>query len=154
MCFPSCWVFNIRWCIGKGSDNTAADALSRRPMSELFSISSATPDWLLQVLDSYSRDEQAQKLLTALAVSPDTSGHYTLKTRLIRYKGRVWIGNDTSLQLQIMSAMYDSPIGGHSGFPVTYRWIKQLFYWSSMKNSIKDYVASCSICQQSKSDCS
>jgi transposase InsO family protein/ribosomal protein L21E len=136
----------------KGSDNTAADALSRRPTSELFSISSATPDWLLQVLDSYSRDEQAQKLLTALAVSPDTLGHYTLKTGLIRYKGRVWIGNDTSLQLQIMSAMHDSPIGGHSGFPVTYRRIKQLFYWSSMKNSIKDYVASCSICQQSKSD--
>jgi hypothetical protein len=105
----------------KGIDNGAADALSRRPSSELFSLSSATPQWMLQVMEGYTGDDQARKLLVALTVSPNDSGHYTLNSGIIRYKGRVWVGNNIHLQQQIMLALHDSPVGGHSGFPVTYR---------------------------------
>jgi transposase InsO family protein len=48
--------------------------------------------------------------------------------------------------------MHDSPMGGHSGFPVTYRRIKQLFAWKGMKTLVKTYVAQCVVCQQSKPD--
>ena len=51
-----------------------------------------------------------------------------------------------------MLALHDSPVGGHSGFPVTYRRIKQLFSWPSMKTIVKQYVSSCSTCQQAKPD--
>jgi hypothetical protein len=43
-------------------------------------------------------------------------------------------------------------MGGHSGFPVTYRRVRQLFAWPNMKGMVKDYVAGCSVCQQSKPD--
>jgi hypothetical protein len=46
---------------------------------------------------------------------------------LIRYKGRVWVGDNVPIQRQIMSALHDSPLGGHSRFLVTYRRIKQIF---------------------------
>jgi transposase InsO family protein len=101
-------------------------------------------------VDAYKHDTQAQHLLAALYVDPSSSGHYTLKSGLIRYKGRIWIGNNSALELQIMEALHDSPVGGHSGFPVTYRRIKQLFSWPSMKAIIRAYVTSCTICQQSK----
>jgi hypothetical protein len=136
----------------KGTDNGAADALSRRPSAELYNISSATPQWLLQVMDGYKHDDQAQKLLAALSVTLAPLGPYKLKSGILRYKDRIWIGNNFPLQNQIMLALHDSPVGGHSGFPVTYRRIKQLFSWPSMKTSVKDYVKSCAICQQSKPD--
>jgi transposase InsO family protein len=41
-------------------------------------------------------------------------------------------------------------LGGHSGVPVTYKRIKQLFSWPGMKKMIKDWVLSCSVCQQAK----
>src|SRR6185437_13277432 len=44
------------------------------------------------------------------------------------------------------------PSGGHSGFLVTYRRVKQLFAWKAMKSDIKAFVASCSTCQQAKPD--
>jgi hypothetical protein len=31
------------------------------------------------------------------------------------------------MQRQLISAFHDSPIGGHSGFPVTYRRVVSLF---------------------------
>jgi ribosomal protein L21E len=43
-------------------------------------------------------------------------------------------------------------MGEHSGFPVTYRCIKQLFAWAGMKTQIKSYVMNCAVCQQAKPD--
>jgi transposase InsO family protein len=64
----------------------------------------------------------------------------------------VWLGNNTTLQLKNIAALHDSALGGHSGFPVTYRRIKQLFYWKGMKKDIHAYVQTCNICQQAKPD--
>lgn len=66
---------------------------------------------------------------------------------MLRYKGRVWVGTISTLQQTICVVLHDSPMGGHSRFPVTYRRIKQLFAWK-----IKTYVAQCVVCQQSKPD--
>jgi transposase InsO family protein len=138
----------------KGVENGAADALSRRPATEavLCSVSSSVPQWLIKVSDSYNQDPQAQKLLTELVVQQDNSVPYSVHSGIIRYKGRVWVGNDFQLQHKIIAALHDSPLGGHSGFPVTYRRVKQLFSWKGMKDQIKCYVAGCSVCQQSKPD--
>jgi hypothetical protein len=133
----------------KGVENGAADALSRMPLVEfaLFSLSTAVPQWLLQVADSYVQDVKAQALLAALATNQSDSTHYTLHSGIIRYKGRVWVGNDPCIHKNIMSTLHDSPLGGHSGFPVTYRKIKQIFAWAGMKSVVKEFVANCSMCQ-------
>jgi hypothetical protein len=69
---------------------------------------------------------------------------------VIRHKGRIWLGHNSTLQLKIFSAFHSSSLGGHSGVPVTYKRIKQLFSWSGMKKMIKEWVQSCSICQHAK----
>ena len=74
----------------------------------------------------------------------------TLSNGLLRYDGRIWVGSDTKLQLQIVSAFHDSTQGGHSGFPVTYRHLCSLFKWPRMKQIIREYVRSCHICQEAK----
>lgn len=49
-------------------------------------------------------------------------------------------------------ALHSSPVGGHSGIPVTLRRAKQLFAWKGMNTSVRNFVASCRICQQAKPD--
>jgi hypothetical protein len=49
-----------------------------------------------------------------------------------------------------MTTLHDSVVGGHSGFPVTYRRVKANFGWLGMKKHILDFVSSCQTYQQAK----
>jgi hypothetical protein len=64
------------------------------------------------------------------------------------------LGSSTAIQQQVLQAFHASPVGGHSGFPVTYSRIKQLlyFFWPGMKSAIHSFVQSCSVCLQAKPD--
>jgi hypothetical protein len=136
----------------KGIHNGAADALSRKnpASSQALAISTVQPAWLTSVQASYVDDPQAQQLLQQLAVDPSSIQHYTLRQGILRYQGRIWVGRDTTLQNQIVSAFHDSPQGGHSGFPVTYRRLSSLFKWPRLKSMVREFVRSCYTCQQAK----
>lgn len=136
----------------KGILNGAAHALSRKPAhsSQVMAVTEVKPAWLDRVMASYAQDSYAQEKFQKIAVTPAAEPHFTLRDGLLRYQGRIWLGNDVELQLQIVSAFHDSPVGGHSGFPVTYRRLVSLFKWTCMKAQIHDYVRSCRVCQQAK----
>jgi hypothetical protein len=138
----------------KGSDNSAADALSRRPhvQPELSAISAATPAWLHDVVSSYEADDKAQELLTALLVNPDSIPHFTLQKGVLRYKGHVYVGALPSLHTKIISACHDTALDGHFSIPVTLRHIKQLFFWLGMNALVRSFVSSCEVCQKAKPD--
>jgi hypothetical protein len=108
-----------------------ADALSRRlhDSQELHIISSVSHQWLQSVQASYAKDAHAQDLITKLALSSVSIPNFSLQQGLVRYKNRVWVGQDKSLQQHLISALHDSAVGGHSGMPVTYRRMKQAFSW-------------------------
>ena len=94
----------------------------------------------------------AQELLTKLHADPTGTPHYTLRDALIRYKGRLWIGNDPELCKCLLHAMHSSAIGGHTRISVTYRHAKQNFAWPGMKSAIHAFVFECQLCQQAKPD--
>lgn len=131
-----------------------ADALSRRPhpTSQLYAVSSCEPTWTTSIAQGYASDSASQDIIAKLVVAKDSVPHFSLQDGLLKFKGRVWIGNNQPLQLQIMSALHCAPVGGHSGFPVTYRRIKQLFAWKNMKTTVKTFVSHCLTCQQAKPD--
>lgn len=136
----------------KGVDNSAADSLSRRPHSELelLALVHDQSDWLSEIVEGYQADPKCQELLQQLSVKPDARPPYQLSNGVLRYKGCLWIGNNAVLQQKLFAAFHDSPVVGHSGFPVTYKRIHSLFRWPGMKQFIRDKVASCLICQQAK----
>lgn len=136
----------------KGSDNTAADALSRLPhqTADCLAMSHCSPAWLQDVVNGYATNPAAQQLLTTLFLHSNSSGPFSLHQGVIRYKGRVWLADNSELQQRVLHAMHDSTIGGHSGIPVTYSRLKQLFYWPGMKSAVHEYVRSCAVCQQAK----
>jgi transposase InsO family protein len=135
-----------------GSDNRVADALSRRvhDTPAVLAISACSPQWCQDIIDGYLRDEEAKRLLAKLVVNGSSVPHFSLQDGIIKFKNKIWVGNNQSMHQAILEAIHSSAVGGHSGFPVTYHKLKQLFSWPGMRKFAKQFVASCSVCQQSK----
>jgi hypothetical protein len=106
----------------------------------------------VSVQNSYLFDPQATNLLSKLSLQLDVVTHFTFKDGLLRYTSRIWIGQDPALHSQIISSLHNSPVGGHSGFPITYRRLKQMFAWKGMKCAVQQYVQHCQVCIQAKLD--
>ena len=79
----------------KGSENGAADALSRRVHPTMsYAISSVSHNWLDEVVQGYYSDQAAMDLLSQLAASPDSRPPFSLIQGVIRYKNRLWLGSN------------------------------------------------------------
>jgi len=78
-------------------------------------------------------------------------GHFQLAQGIIKYKNTIWLGHSKELQTKVLHQLHSSPLGGHSGFLVTYQRVSKLFYWPHMKTTIQQFVTNCTTCQQVKS---
>lgn len=138
----------------KGVDNRVADALSRRPHPdmELFAISRCQPAWILAILKAYHQDKYAQELLQRLAICPEVGDPFLLQDGVIRKNGKIWLPAGCELQQQLIKEFHATPMGGHSGIPVTLRRLKQLFIWQGMNAAVHKFVKSCTVCQHAKPD--
>jgi hypothetical protein len=116
----------------------------------LAEISSVQATWLQEIIEVYQTDAAAKAKLTQLAINTDSGGDFTLWDGLLHHRGRIWLGNNVPLQTRVTAALHDSPNGGHSGFLVTYRCIKNLFSWPLMKQFICCTVQECYTCQRAK----
>ena len=116
-------------------------------MVQCAAMSVCQPAWLFEVLQSYDSDPVTQELLAKLSDSSMSPPNYTIQDGLVCYKGRIWVGNDVALRLKLVQAMHASAVGGHSGVLVTYRHIKQHFYWPGLKAEVRAFVVECQIYQ-------
>jgi hypothetical protein len=99
-------------------------------------VSSCKPDWLQEVLNTYTTDPTTTELLQTLAVhSPNDKGFY-LEKGLIKHQGRLYIGANMALQMKLIASLHDCTVGGHSGIHATYQRIKQLYYWPGLKSAV------------------
>jgi hypothetical protein len=65
---------------------------------------------------------------------------------LIRFKKKIWVGQNAALQTKIVAALHSSGVGSHSGIQATYHRVKGLFHWKGLKQTVEDFVKQCSIC--------
>jgi hypothetical protein len=136
----------------KGSENGAADSLSRvGHLLDIQTISSSKPEWLQEVLNSYANDAHALGLLQGLAIKSPNDQGYILEQGLIKFQGRLFIGENLALQTKLIASLHDSAVGGHSGIQASYQQINQLYYWPGMKLTVENYVKQCVVCQMAKS---
>jgi len=64
----------------------------------------------------------------------------SLEEGLLKYKNKIWVGGNTSMQLKLVQILHSSPIGGHSGVSATIKHIqnclarvKEASYWVCAK---------------------
>jgi len=145
--------FQYKILYKKGSTNCVVDDVLRMNHSTgiLSALSVVLPTWLQSVQDSYKDQPAAQKLFQSLALQ-SPQGHFSRDQGIIKYKGAIWLGHSNDIQQTVIEQLHASPIGGHSGFLVTYHRVRKLFYWSHMKDTIQKFVAACLVCQQAKSE--
>jgi hypothetical protein len=65
-------------------------------------------------VDAYDSDPPSQKLLAALTLQ-SPQGHFTLVQGVIKYKDKIWVGNNLTMQHKIMQALHCSQLGDTLG---------------------------------------
>jgi hypothetical protein len=96
----------------------------------------------------YVSDPVIAALVQEYAVTPPPpTATHTFHQGILRYKGRIMIGNNQTLQDNIFSALHCSAIGGHSGMRSTYQRIKRMFHWTGLKQWVEAKVTACPVCQ-------
>jgi transposase InsO family protein len=105
----------------------------------------------LEVVNSYSADDKTQKLVQQYLITPpEHNSDYSMQAGVLRFKGRLVLGQDKALHQRLFVALHYSALGGHSGIKATYQRMKKLFYWTGMKKDIETLVSQCPVCQRSK----
>ncbi|GJX66091.1 transposon ty3-I gag-pol polyprotein [Tanacetum coccineum] len=110
-----------------GSDNGAADALSRlENQSALFSLTTSTISISLfqRVVNSWDHDVQLTEIIE--------------------------VGSDTQLRLELLKHIHERSIRGHSGVQVTTQKVVSIFYLKRLRREVKHLVRECLVCQKNK----
>ena len=150
----------------KGRSNVVADGLSRqvvmnshdteysrdllskvmKKITFIGAISTLEPGSELTklLIDSYQRDEEFKDII----LSP--SKPYVLKDGLLYKSNRLCIPKG-EFRSKLLYDYHATPCTGHLGVSKTLNRIQPLYYWSTMRKTITDYVRSCQIFQQTKS---
>lgn len=115
-------------------------------------MSSSIPQWVAEVQAGYQQDDYSLSIISKLVIDAAAVPHFTLANGLLRYKQRIWVGSNVGLQQKILHACHSTALGGHSGIPVTYMRLKQMFAWPGMKASVDHFVKHGLVCQQAKPD--
>ncbi|KAJ6942306.1 hypothetical protein NC652_008196 [Populus alba x Populus x berolinensis] len=142
----------------KGRENVAADALSRQHHSnaastavgELGAVTSILPAWYEEVHPSYDHDPKLQSIILDKLMGDTRQMDYTYTEGVLRYKGRIVVGQDGELRAKLIKSVHDSYVGGHASIQNTFRRLKTNFYWSGMKAMVKRTVEECDVCKQAK----
>jgi len=166
--------FTIRY--RPGSQNAAADALSRRDnpgeggaaQHGKTEMTLLPPIQILNIIQARSLQPETlaiqEKIKTLIPNDPyfgpilikttkpnSDNAQYSIQDGLLLRDGLVCIPDDSELKKQILQECHDAPAAGHFGIAKTSDLVSRTFYWPSMWRYIKDYINGCDTCQRTKS---
>lgn len=99
-------------------------------------------------------DTTLSVLLQTLMTHNGVYKKYTWQNGQLRRNGKLMVGADNGLRDELLQYFHSSTTGGHSGISATMRRIAGVVYWKGMKNSVRQFVSNCQVCQQNKYDTS
>jgi hypothetical protein len=168
--------FNFRISYRKGSENTRADALSRRAdyMENREAVSHAifqrNPDGELEnnhatiaatfrientervqrIRTAYEKDEITKAWLKELPSSlPEDPSFTTTPEGLLLFNGLVYV--PSGLRAEIVIENHEEPTAGHQGLGKTLERITRTYYFPGMRKYVEKRIAECATCNRNKS---
>ena len=100
-----------------------------------------------------------KKIFDALVTRTETEVYRLCKEKgiceehvsfLYNSSGRMYVPDDDSLRMHIISSHHDSPVAGHPGYQKTQELIERQYYWPGMASDVHTYVARCDCCAHFK----
>ncbi|SGZ31712.1 BQ5605_C045g12237 [Microbotryum silenes-dioicae] len=76
--------------------------------------------------------------------------HWGIQKDCLLWNGKPFVPNNTRARLAVLKATHDAPSAGHSGIEKTLDLIKREFWFPNVKQFVTNYIATCDLCQQSK----
>ena len=64
-------------------------------------------------MNGYEDDPTTKQLWAELCVTGSNDKGYTLQQGVIRFRDRIWVGNNMTAQQHILQVLHASGIGGH-----------------------------------------
>ena len=108
------------------------------------------PEWVKEVARSYDHTPWVQDITTQLAIHAVESSGYTISNGLVRFKGRLVIGDAEALKGRVIVFLHGSAVGGRSGIQAIYQKVRQLFFWLGKKKAVVSFLLSPEVCQRCK----
>ncbi|SGY81038.1 BQ5605_C009g05444 [Microbotryum silenes-dioicae] len=148
--------YNFEIVYVQGPENTVADALSRYSFPEdcatrgasddvnMLAEATLDPAFLKALKDGYLNNTHCQQVIKNI----DSTPGYSYKDGIAWFEGRILLPKTGDF---CENAIHDAHNAtGHFGLHKTYKRLQRDFIWSGMKESCKEYVESCSVCQTMK----
>ncbi|VFR01427.1 unnamed protein product [Cuscuta campestris] len=134
--------------------NRAADALSRRDedsdMAGLFmAYAQPLPTLLRALLEENSTLPDLIQLHSSVRDGTASSA-ISIHNGLLYHGHRLYLSSSSKLRDQLLHEFHATPLTGHQGVERTFRRLAQVFYWPSMRWDVRQFVASCAVCQATK----
>ena len=151
--------YNYQITYRPGSQNTAADALSRRPElapedpPEEKPITMIPPEQMISALTSLLEgvihsDEQIRALIAQEPMN-NLPPRVEVIDGLPFYNKRVYVLTK-SLRTAVLRLYHDSLPSGHLGIAGTLDLVKRAYWWKHMATDVTNFVKSCNPCAQNK----
>ena len=153
----------------KGKVNVVADALSRKDenkesdenhVSSLLAraiASTSVPNQVNMISFVEPPEELNSELKKEYLLDPEFKNkldnppkNFTLENGLLFFKDRLCVPQG-QYRLKLLHDKHEVPSSGHLGYKKTLKRVQEKYYWKNMSKTISDYVASCDICQRTKS---
>ncbi|VFQ91119.1 unnamed protein product [Cuscuta campestris] len=145
--------FKFRIEYKPGASNRAADALSRRDDDDPAMLFVTTAQPLPLLLESLRAENAALPDLRQLheaCAAGKAPAHISVHTGLLYYKRRLHVSPVSPLRVHILTEFHSTPLAGHQGVERTFRRIAAVFYWPALRREVRQFVASCEVCQVTK----
>jgi transposase InsO family protein len=66
---------------------------------------------------------------------------------LVCHRDRLFVPEEASLKEELLQLYHDDPLAGHFGINRTVELLQRKFHWRHLEEDVKDYIASCNVCQ-------
>ncbi|WVZ24397.1 hypothetical protein V8G54_002941 [Vigna mungo] len=142
--------YSIQYKAGKL--NVVVDALSRPQDSSsnflIFSMPNFT--FLEELNKSLHANQNFSNFFKEVQQYPEDHLQYHIHDNLLLYKGKIWINNGNPFINILLTEFHSTPLSGHMGITKTLAQLQENFFSHGMRNDVKHFVSSYSVCQQTK----
>lgn len=136
----------------KGSENSAADALSRRTeAAELSALSGPAFPLLDRIREATRHDPDLQQLLDQVSRGVGDVD-FAERDGLLLQRGRVRVPADADLRADVIRYFHEGVAAGHEGMHKTYRRILNSCTWPGLQRDTRTFVRGCDVCQRVKEE--